>query len=57
MPFNNNIGIHDASWRSEFGGNIYKSSGSHGCVNAPYTLAQAVFGSIDAGTAIVVYTE
>ena len=35
MPFNGNIGLHDASWRSSFGGNIYKYSGSHGCVNLP----------------------
>ncbi|WP_244835157.1 L,D-transpeptidase family protein [Clostridium sp. BJN0001] len=57
MPFNSNIGIHDASWRSEFGGDIYKTSGSHGCVNSPYELAQAVFESIEPGTAIVVYSE
>ena len=30
-----NIGIHDASWRDTFGGTIYKTSGSHGCINVP----------------------
>ena len=35
MPFNKNIGLHDASWRSSFGGELYKTSGSHGCVNLP----------------------
>ena len=36
MPFNGNVGIHDAdTWRSEYGGEIYKTSGSHGCVNTP----------------------
>ena len=31
MPFNGNVGIHDAdTWRSEYGGEIYKTSGSHG---------------------------
>ena len=35
MPFNGNIGIHDASWRYSFGGEIYKRNGTHGCVNAP----------------------
>ena len=35
MPFNGGIGLHDASWRSSFGGSIYKTNGSHGCVNMP----------------------
>ncbi len=55
MPFNNNIGIHDASWRNEFGGQIYLTSGSHGCVNAPYDLAQAIFAQIEPGTPIICY--
>lgn len=35
MPFCGGYGLHDASWRSSFGGSIYKRSGSHGCVNLP----------------------
>jgi lipoprotein-anchoring transpeptidase ErfK/SrfK len=57
MPFNGNIGIHDAYWRDVFGGDIYLTSGSHGCVNAPYDLAKTIFGSIDAGTPVVCYFE
>ena len=33
MPFNKGIGLHDASWRSTFGRDIYINSGSHGCIN------------------------
>lgn len=55
MPFNGGIGIHDASWRSVFGGQIYKTNGSHGCVNSPYNLAQTIFNNIDVGTPIVCY--
>lgn len=55
MPFNGGIGIHDASWRSNFGGSIYISGGSHGCVNAPYSLANTIFNNIDEGTPIVCY--
>ena len=29
MPFAYNVGLHDASWRSNFGGSIYKNSGYH----------------------------
>ncbi len=57
MPFNGNIGIHDASWRYSFGGDIYKSNGSHGCVNAPLYLAKKVFENIEAGTPIICYEE
>lgn len=55
MPFNGGIGIHDATWRGAFGGQIYTYGGSHGCVNAPFTLAQTIFRNIDAGTPIVCY--
>lgn len=55
MPFNGGIGIHDASWRSSFGGNIYMSDGSHGCVNSPYYLARTIFQNIDKGTPVVCY--
>jgi hypothetical protein len=57
MPFNGNIGIHDASWRYSFGGNIYKSNGSHGCVNAPLYLAKTIFDNIEGGTPIICYEE
>ncbi len=33
MPFNGGIGLHDAVWQRKFGGDYYKSQGSHGCVN------------------------
>ena len=55
MPFNGGIGIHDAVWRGSFGGSIYKTNGSHGCVNAPYSMAQAIFNSIDESMPIICY--
>ena len=57
MPFNGNVGMHDASWRTEFGKNIYLTSGSHGCVNEPYELANKIFDNIEANTPIVCYYE
>ncbi|WP_251861684.1 peptidoglycan binding domain-containing protein [Clostridium sp. Marseille-Q2269] len=53
MPFNGGIGMHDANWRTEFGGSIYKNSGSHGCVNCPPALAQTIFENIEAGTPVI----
>jgi hypothetical protein len=55
MPFNGGIGIHDASWRGEFGGNIYRTNGSHGCINSPYYLAKSIFDNIEAGNPVVCY--
>jgi len=57
MPFNGNIGIHDASWRYSFGGDIYKRNGTHGCVNAPLYLAQTIFNNIEDGIPIICYEE
>ncbi|MFR8861258.1 MAG: L,D-transpeptidase [Coprococcus eutactus] len=48
MPFNGGVGMHDASWRSTFGGTIYKS-GSHGCINLPYSAAKTIYENIEAG--------
>ncbi|WP_242838551.1 L,D-transpeptidase family protein [Lachnobacterium bovis] len=55
MPFNGNIGMHDATWRNKFGGIIYKTSGSHGCVNLPLGSAQTVFGYVSKGFPVLVY--
>lgn len=57
MPFNGGIGIHDASWRYVFGGQIYKNNGSHGCVNAPYYLAKTIFENIEEDVPIICYSE
>lgn len=56
MPFNGNEGLHDATWRSSFGGSIYKTNGSHGCVNLPYSTAAAIFPDVDKGFPVLVYT-
>ncbi|MEE3407530.1 MAG: L,D-transpeptidase family protein, partial [Candidatus Cryptobacteroides sp.] len=54
-PFNGGQGLHDAPWRGDFGGDIYLSNGSHGCVNIPPENMEAIYNAIDIGTAVVVY--
>ena len=56
MPFNGDVGMHDATWRRSFGGNIYKRNGSHGCINLPFHVAEKIYGKIDKGYAVLVYT-
>lgn len=55
MPFNRGIGLHDATWRDKFGGDIYYSSGSHGCVNLPYQKAAVIYENIYAGMPVICY--
>ena len=55
MPFNGNIGLHDATWRKEFGGDIYIKNGSHGCVNLPPEKAKEIFATIEKNIPVIVY--
>lgn len=55
LPFNDGCGIHDASWRSQYGGSIYKTNGSHGCVNTPHDAAGKIFETMEIGYPVVVY--
>ncbi len=55
MPFNGGIGMHDANWRSSFGGGIYKSGGSHGCINMPSSSAKALYDIINKDCPVICY--
>jgi len=58
MPVNGNIGIHDANWRSKFGGTIYQKNGSHGCINTPTDKMTQLYELVEVGTPVVMfYTE
>ena len=55
MPFiGRNYGIHDASWRSRFGGTIYKYNGSHGCVNVSSKAAAQLYDMVEVGTPVII---
>ena len=55
MPFDDQIGLHDSSWRSEYGGDIYLTDGSHGCVNTPLDAIATIYNNISVGTIVIVY--
>ena len=55
MPFYDGQGLHDASWRSNFGGSIYMTNGSHGCVNLPEYAAATIYSYIDSNFPIILY--
>ena len=51
----NSYGLHDASWRSRFGGNIYTYNGSHGCVNMPRSEVSKLYNMVEIGTPVYVH--
>jgi len=55
MPYNGGVGMHDATWRGRFGGEIYKYSGSHGCINMPLSSAKYIFEKVEQGFPVVSY--
>lgn len=57
LPFNDQVGIHDASWRTsgEYVPDTYLYNGSHGCINTPYDAAEKIFNTVDIGYPVVVY--
>ncbi len=55
LPFDGGRGLHDAPWRTTFGGDIFLYNGSHGCVNIPPEKMKAIFDLVEIGMAVCVY--
>lgn len=56
MAFNGGIGFHDATWQYwGFGGDLYKTLGSHGCINLPLDAAAQLYSIIRYGDPIVCF--
>lgn len=52
---NSGIGLHDATWRNSFGGNIYTYNGSHGCINLPKKFAYDLYEHAYVGLPVIIY--
>lgn len=48
------IGFHDLS-RYSYGGKVYLTDGSHGCINMKYAEAQKLYSLISVGTPVIMY--
>lgn len=55
MPFSGGVGLHDAPWRSVYGGSDYYWGGSHGCVNLPRATAAFIYDWSSIGTPVWVH--
>ncbi|MDO5784237.1 MAG: peptidoglycan binding domain-containing protein [Eubacteriales bacterium] len=49
------VGLHDAGWRSTFGGSYYRTSGSHGCINLPVSAARTIYNNCFGTMPVVVH--
>lgn len=53
------VGIHDASWRSKYGGSEYINNGSHGCINTPYDKVKLFYDTLHpmatSGIPVIIY--
>ena len=49
------IYISDASWRSEFGGNVYLENGTHGSIAVPENAMQQIAEAASEGIAVIIY--
>ncbi len=49
------IGFHDADWRSSFGGSIWISNGSHGCINIPPSKMGDLYNKAETDMPVVVH--
>lgn len=55
IPVIGAVGIHDASWRRNYGGEIYKTNGSHGCINTPFEAVEQLYEMVEIGTPCVMF--
>ena len=51
------IGLHDASWRDNFGASFYVYGGSHGCVNTPEQAMALIWNLIEDGTPVLMHGQ
>ena len=49
------VGLHDSDWQPEYGGELWKTRGSHGCVNTPPDVMSRLFDMVEVGTPVLVF--
>lgn len=56
MPIDDTgVGIHDSPWQPQYGGDWYKTHGSHGCINTPPATVAKIFNMVSTGIPVVVF--
>ncbi len=57
VSFSQDLGIHDAPWRSQFGENLYLWEGTQGCVDVPADKMASIYANIGVGAPVVIYRQ
>ena len=55
LNFAGSLGIHDASWRTQFGDNLHIWEGSYGCIHVPYGQMPTIYANVGVGFPVVIY--
>ena len=53
--YSTTIGLHDASWQRDFGGERYLTHGSRGCINMRLDDVKTLYDIVEVGLPVVVY--
>lgn len=49
------VGLHDSDWQPAYGGDLWKTRGSHGCVNTPPDVMAKLYEMVEVGTPVLVF--
>lgn len=49
------IGFHDATWQPAFGGELYLTKGSHGCINMPLEKAAVLYKMLSYNCPVIMH--
>lgn len=56
LPFDGTgQGIHDANWQGTFGGSVYVTGGSQGCINTPPAVMAQLYDLVYIGIPVIVF--
>ncbi|MFZ2876070.1 MAG: L,D-transpeptidase family protein, partial [Enterococcus aquimarinus] len=49
------VGIHDSDWQPAYGGELWRTVGSHGCINTPPGVMKELYEMVEVGTPVLVF--
>ncbi|MHC5269888.1 L,D-transpeptidase family protein [Enterococcus sp. LJL98] len=49
------VGIHDSDWQPHYGGELWKTVGSHGCINTPPGVMAQLYEMVEVGTPVLAF--
>lgn len=50
------VGIHDSAWQSAYGGDVWLTAGSNGCINTPPEVMAQLFNMVTVSTPVIIHS-